>query len=85
LDLHADPAIFELAVRALAEGHAIRATARIVHVDKEAVCTWLERAAQHCRLGMLSLGRNLHVIECQLDELWSFVHTKQHQLPLARL
>ena len=85
LDLHADPAIFEMAVRALAEGNSIRATARIVQVDKDAVCTWLDRAAQHCRLVMLYLWRNLHVIECQLDELWSFVHTKQHQLPLARL
>jgi IS1 family transposase len=34
---------------------------------------------------MLSLWRNLHVIECQLDELWSFVHTKEHHLPFARL
>jgi IS1 family transposase len=24
-------------------------------------------------------------MECQLDDLWSFVHTKQHHLPLARL
>jgi len=85
LDLHADPAIFEMAVRALAEGNSIRATARIVRVDKDAVCTWLDRAAQHCRLVMLYLWRNLHVIECQLDELWSFVHTKQHHFPLARL
>jgi len=35
--------------------------------------------------GFQQLLRNLHVIECQLDELWSFVHTKQHQLPFARL
>ena len=49
LDLHADPAIFETAVRALAEGNAIRATARIVQVDKDTVCAWLDRAAQHCR------------------------------------
>ena len=85
LDLHADPAIFEMAVRALAEGNSIRATARIVQVDKDAVCAWLDRAAQHCRLVMLYLWHDLHVIECQLDELWSFVHTKQHHLPFARL
>jgi hypothetical protein len=85
LDLHADPPIFETAVRALAEGNAIRATARIVQVDKDAVCAWLDRAAQHCRLVMLYLWRDLHVIECQLDELWSFVHTKQHHVPFARL
>ena len=85
MDLHADPAIFEMAVRALAEGNSIRATARIVQVDKDAVCAWLDRAAQHCRLVMLYLWRDLHVIACQLDELWSFVHTKQHHLPFARL
>jgi len=85
LALPADPAIFEMAVRALAEGHSSRATARIVRGDKDAVCTWLDRAAQHCRLVRLYLWRDLHGIECQLADLWSFVHTKQHQLPFARL
>jgi IS1 family transposase len=84
-DLHADPAVCETAVRALAEGNSIRATARIVHIDTDTACAWLDRAAQHCRLVMLYLWRDLHVIECQLDELWSFVHTKEHHLPFARL
>lgn len=34
---------------------------------------------------MLYLWRDLRVLECQLDELWSFVHTKEHNLPLAKL
>jgi len=85
LDLHADPVIFETAVWALAEGNSIRATARIVQVDKDTACEWLDRAAQHCRLVMLYLWQDLHVIECQLDELWSFVHTKEHNLPFAKL
>jgi len=34
---------------------------------------------------MRYLWRDLHGIECQLDELWSFVHTKQHHVPFARL
>jgi IS1 family transposase len=59
--------------------------ARIVQVDKDTVCAWLDRAAQHCRRVMLYLWRDLHVLECQLDELWSFVHTKEDQLPLAKL
>jgi IS1 family transposase len=83
--LKADQAIFELAVRALAEGNALRATARIVQVDKDTVCAWLDRAARHCRAVMLSLWHNLHVRECQLDELWSFVHTKETHLPGAKL
>jgi transposase-like protein len=34
-DLEANPAIFEMAVRALAEGNSLRATARIVQIDKD--------------------------------------------------
>ena len=83
--LKADRALFEMAVRALAEGNALRATARIVQVDKETVCAWLDRVARHCRVVMLSLWHNLHVWECQLDELWSFVHTKEAHLPGAKL
>jgi IS1 family transposase len=56
-----------------------------MQVDKDTVCEWLDRAAQHCRLVMLYLWRDLHVIEGQLDELWSFVHTKEDNLPLAKL
>lgn len=79
-DLNAAPAIFEMAIRALAEGNALRRTARIVQIDKDTACGWLHRAAQHCRLVMLYLWRDLPVTECQLDELWSFVHTKEHHL-----
>ncbi len=82
--LDADPAIFETAVRALAEGNSLRTTGRIVQIDKDTVCAWLDRAARHCRLVMLYLWSNLHVSECQLDELWSFVHTKQDNLPGAK-
>ncbi len=84
-DLEAPPAIFETAVRALAEGNSLRATARIVEIDKDTACDWLSRAARHCRVVMLYLWRDLHVTECQLDELWSFVHTKEHNLPYAKL
>jgi IS1 family transposase len=34
---------------------------------------------------MLYLWHDLHVRECQLDELWSFVHTKQAHLPGAKI
>jgi len=83
--LDADPAIFETAVRALAEGNALRATARIVQVDKDTVCAWLHRVAYHCRTVMLYFWHDLHVSECQLDELWSFVHTKEAHLPGAKI
>ncbi len=72
-------------MRALAEGNSIRATGRIVQIDKDTVCDWLDRAALHCRLVVLYLWSQLHVTECQLDELWSFVHTKEAHLPYAKL
>jgi IS1 family transposase len=83
--LEADPVMFETAVRALAEGNALRATARIVQVDKDTVCTWLHRVACHCRTVMRYFWHDLHVSECQLDELWSFVHTKEAHLPGAKI
>lgn len=82
-DLNADPWIFDTAIRALAEGNSLRSTARIVQIDKDTACQWLNRAAQHCRLVMLWLWRDLAVRECQLDELWSFVQTKDASLESA--
>ena len=82
--LDADPAIFETAVRALAEGNSLRAPGRIMPIDKDTVCAWLERAARHCRLVTLYLWSNLPISECQLDELWSFVPTKEDNLPGAK-
>jgi IS1 family transposase len=84
-DLNADPAIFETAIRALAEGNGLRSTARIVQIDKDTACDWLHRASLHCRKIMLYLWQNLSVAECQLDELWSFVHTKEQNLFMAKL
>jgi IS1 family transposase len=84
-DLNADTTIFEFAVRALAEGNSLRSTARIVQIDKDTACDWWHRAATHCRLVMLSLWQDLAVTECQLDELWSFVHTKDEHLAGAKV
>ena len=83
--LESEPAIFEAAVRALAEGNSIRATGRIFQVDKDTVCDCLTRAALHCRSVVLHLWNGLHVAECQLDERWSFVHTKEAHLPYAKV
>ena len=47
-ELDAAPDIFETAIRALAEGNSLRATARIVQIDKDTACDWLDRAAHHC-------------------------------------
>lgn len=83
--LESDATIFETAVRALAEGNSIRATGRIFEIDKDTVCDWLIRASLHCRSVILYFWNQLHVTECQLDELWSFVHTKEAHLPCAKI
>ena len=65
-----DRALCERAVRALAEGHALRAPARIVPVDKETVCAWLDRVARHCRVvscspyGTTSTSPNANSTRC---------------------
>jgi IS1 family transposase len=84
-DLDSDPALFDMVVRALAEGVSLRGTSRIFQIDKDTACAWLHRAAQHCRQVMLSFWQNISVTECQLDELWSFVHTKEQNLEAAKV
>ena len=72
-----------IAMRALAEGHALRGTGRIVDVDKETVCNWVDRAGRHGRAVTTHLCDTLHIRECQGDELWSFVRTKEAHLSVA--
>lgn len=77
---------YRLGAKMLAEGLAIRATARILEVDKDTVCQWLPRLGQHSLRVMAYYFRNLHITECQLDELWTFVHTKEDHLdPVEQL
>lgn len=63
--------------RCLAEGNSIRATARIMSLDKDTVYRIFDRASNHCRKVLKSLMADLHLEECQLDELWSFVKKKR--------
>jgi len=83
--LEADPAIFETAVRALAEGHALRAAARSVPVDKATVCAGRPRVACHGRTVMLSCWHDLHVRAGPLDALWSVVPTQAAHRPGATI
>ncbi len=84
-DLQADPRLYATTIRALAEGNSLRSTAGIVQIDKDTVVDWLDRAAQQARRVMIYLWHDLPVTECQLDELWSFVHTKENHLDTAKL
>jgi IS1 family transposase len=81
--LHADERIYTIAMRALAEGNSIRGTGRIVGVDKDTVCDWLDKAGRHCRAVTAFLFHKLHITECQLDEMWSFVYKNEKRLTPA--
>lgn len=71
---------YRLGAKRLAEGLAIRATSRILEVDKDTVCQWVPRLGRHSLRVMAYFFRNLHISECQLDELWTFVHKKEDHL-----
>jgi len=86
MGIRADEAIFTIAMRALAEGNSIRGTARIIDVDKDSVADWLDQAAFHCMAVTRYFFRNLHITECQLDELWGFVRKKEDNLePIEKI
>jgi IS1 family transposase/transposase-like protein len=71
---------------ALAEGLSIRATARLLGVDKDTANHWLPGLGRHCQGVMNYFFRNLHLHECQLDELWTFIYKKEaHLTPLEKL
>jgi hypothetical protein len=71
---------------ALAEGLSIRATGRLLGVDKDTANHWLPVLGQHCQSVMNYFFRNLHLHECQLDELWTFIRKKEdHLTPLEKL
>jgi IS1 family transposase len=71
---------------ALAEGLSIRATGRLLGVDKDTVNHWLPILGRHCQGVMNYFFRNLHLSECQLDELWTFIAKKQaHLTPVEQL
>ena len=76
-DMHTEERIYNIAIRALAEGNSLRGTGRIVGLDKDTICAWLDKSGRHCRAVTTYLFNNLHMTECQLDELWSFVHKKE--------
>ncbi len=77
---------YQSGARHLAEGSSIRATGRLLNLDKDTVCHWLPRLGEHCNGVMSYFFRDLHLSECQLDELWTFIYKKEEQLtPLDEL
>ncbi len=55
-----------------AEGVSVRATARLLGLDKDTVNRVNLRAGEHCARVLSSLLTSLELKETQLDELWNF-------------
>ena len=56
-----------------AEGVGVRATGRLLGIDKDTVNRVILRAGEHCELVLSNLLHSLKMTEAQLDELWTFV------------
>ena len=63
-------------INCTSEGNGVRATARILGLSKDGVNKIVIKAGEHCQMVLSSLLTSLHLEECQLDELWTFVQKK---------
>ncbi len=64
-----------------AEGVGVRATARLLALDKDTVNRVILRAGEHCASVLSSLLTSLELTEAQLDELWTFVKKRNILAP----
>ena len=75
--LHLSEESIEQIIHHAAEGVGVRATARLLGLDKDTVNRVILRAGEHCQLVLSSLLRSLKLKETQLDELWAFVKKRK--------
>ncbi len=66
---------------ALVEGNSVRGTARIVGVDKKTVLRLLADVGDACDVYLDQNVRGLKSERIQCDEIWSYCHAKQRNLP----
>lgn len=66
---------------ALVEGNSVRGTARIVGVDKKTVLKLLADVGDACAAYHDETLRGLRCERLELDEIWSFCHAKERNLP----
>lgn len=60
-----------------AEGSGVRATARLLYLDKDTVNRVILRVGEHCAAVLSHLLADLNLTEAQLDELWTFVKKRK--------
>ena len=72
------------ALKALAEGLGIQATARVLDVDAETVQDWLSQAAEHMEAVSNYLMRELNLSQVRVDELWVLLGKRDELAPQKR-
>ena len=75
--LHISDEKIEQIIHHAAEGVGVRATARLLGLNKDTVNRVILRAGEHCELVLSNLLRSLKLSEAQLDELWAFVKKRK--------
>jgi transposase-like protein len=75
--LHISDEKIEQIIHHAAEGVGVRATARLLGLNKDTVNRVILRAGEHCELVLSNLLRSLKLGEAQLDELWAFVKKRK--------
>lgn len=63
----------------LVDGCSVNATGRLVKVTKKAILRFLLILGDGCARLHDRLVRNVHARDIEADEIWSFVHKKQHR------
>ncbi len=75
--LHLSPETIRQIIHHAAEGVGVRATARLLEMDKDTVNRVILRAGEHCAQVLSGLLTSLDLTETQLDELWAFVKKRK--------
>lgn len=73
----------ELLIAAIVEGTSIRGAARIADVTKNTALRNLKWIGDACQRYHDKHVRNLRSYHIEADEMWSFIHAKDKNLPLA--
>ena len=75
--LHLQAETIRQIIHHAAEGVGVRATARLLELDKDTVNRVILRAGEHCANVLSGLLTSLKLTEVQLDELWAFVKKRK--------
>ena len=75
--LHLSSEAIRQIIHHAAEGVGVRATARLLEMDKDTVNRVILRAGEHCTNVLSGLLTSLNLTETQLDELWAFVKKRK--------